>query len=52
MQSLVKYDLVYCRLEEEGVLTDCSIKTMEPDEILDFDFCSTNVVNKIIIKVW
>ncbi|XP_041377028.1 cell cycle checkpoint protein RAD1-like [Gigantopelta aegis] len=37
-------------LEEEGVLTDCSIKTMEPDEILDFDFCSTNVVNKIIIK--
>lgn len=39
------------RLEEDGVLTDCSIKTMEPDEVLDFDFCSTNVVNKIIMKV-
>ncbi|CAG5129579.1 unnamed protein product [Candidula unifasciata] len=37
-------------LEEEGVLTDCSLKTLEPDEVLDFDFCSTNVVNKIIMK--
>ncbi|XP_046562563.1 cell cycle checkpoint protein RAD1-like [Haliotis rubra] len=37
-------------LEEEGVLTDCSIKTLEPDEVLDFDFCSTNVINKIIMK--
>lgn len=39
------------RLEEDGVLTDCSLKTLEPDEVLDFDFCSTNVVNKIIMKV-
>ncbi|WAR02993.1 RAD1-like protein [Mya arenaria] len=37
-------------LEEDGVLTDCSIKTLEPDEVLDFNFCSTNVVNKIIMK--
>lgn len=37
-------------LEEDGVLTDCSIKTLEPDEILDFNFCSTNVINKIIMK--
>jgi len=37
-------------LEEDGVLTDCSIKTLEPDEVLDFDFCSNNVVNKIIMK--
>ncbi|XP_064612700.1 cell cycle checkpoint protein RAD1-like [Liolophura sinensis] len=37
-------------LEEEGVLTDCSIKTLEPDEVLDFNFCSTNVINKIIMK--
>ncbi|KAK7481563.1 hypothetical protein BaRGS_00027212 [Batillaria attramentaria] len=37
-------------LEEEGVLTDCSLKTLEPDEVLDFDFCSTNVINKIIMK--
>ena len=40
-----------CSLEEDGVLTDCSIKTLEPDEVLDFNFCSTNVVNKIIMKV-
>ncbi|CAI9724798.1 cycle checkpoint RAD1-like [Octopus vulgaris] len=37
-------------LEEDGVLTDCSIKTMEPEEVLDFDFCTENVVNKIIMK--
>ncbi|XP_005100665.1 cell cycle checkpoint protein RAD1 [Aplysia californica] len=37
-------------LEEDGVLTDCSLKTLEPDEVLDFDFCSDNVVNKIIMK--
>ncbi|KAH9502366.1 ssDNA endodeoxyribonuclease [Bulinus truncatus] len=37
-------------LEEDGVLTDCSLKTLEPDEILDFDFSSANVINKIIMK--
>nr|QIC49982.1 cell cycle checkpoint protein RAD1 [Actinia equina] len=37
-------------LEEGGVLTDCSIQTEEPDEILDFDFSSANVLNKIIMK--
>ena len=31
------------------MLTDCSINTMEADETLDFDFCSANVVNKIIM---
>ncbi|KAI8513466.1 PREDICTED: cell cycle checkpoint protein RAD1-like [Branchiostoma belcheri] len=37
-------------LEEGGVLTDCSIKTMEPDEMLDFGFSSANVENKVIMK--
>ncbi|XP_039203798.1 cell cycle checkpoint protein RAD1 [Crotalus tigris] len=37
-------------LEEGGVVTVCKIKTQEPEEILDFDFCSTNVVNKIILQ--
>lgn len=39
------------RLEEGGVLTDCSIQTQEPDETLDFDFSSAEVLNKIIMKV-
>ena len=39
------------RLEEGGVLTDCSIQTQEPDETLDFDFSSADVLNKIIMKV-
>ena len=43
--------MILCRLEEGGVVTDCSIQTQEADETLDFDFTSTNVVNKIIMKV-
>ena len=43
--------MILCRLEEGGVVTDCSIQTQEADETLDFDFTSTNVVNKIILKV-
>lgn len=39
------------RLEEGGVLTDCRIQTKEPDETLDFDFLSGNVLNKVILKV-
>jgi len=37
-------------LEESGVVTDCRLKTMEPSDILDFDFNSTNVCSKIIMK--
>ncbi|PKK19919.1 RAD1 checkpoint DNA exonuclease, partial [Columba livia] len=37
-------------LEEGGVVTVCKINTQEPDELLDFDFCSTKVVNKIILQ--
>ena len=33
------------------MITDCFIQTEEPDEILDFDFKSQNVVNKIIMQV-
>ena len=38
------------RLEESGVLTDCSIQTQDADEVLDFDFSSANVVNRVIMK--
>ncbi|KAK2145826.1 hypothetical protein LSH36_655g01043 [Paralvinella palmiformis] len=37
-------------LEENGVLTDCSLTTQDPEETLDFNFSSTNVINKIIMK--
>ena len=42
---------VFYRLEEGGILTDCSIQTQEPDETLDFDFSGADVLNKIIMKV-
>lgn len=38
------------RLEEGGVITDCSIKTSESEEILDFNFSAANVLNKIILR--
>lgn len=34
-------------LEEGGVVTVCKINTQEPEEPIDFDFCSTNVTNKV-----
>uniref|UniRef100_A0A2K6EF01 Cell cycle checkpoint protein RAD1 n=1 Tax=Propithecus coquereli TaxID=379532 RepID=A0A2K6EF01_PROCO len=37
-------------LEEERAVTVCKINTQEPEETLDYDFCSTNVTNKIILQ--
>lgn len=34
-------------LEEGGVVTVCKINTQEPEEPVDFDFCSNNVTNKV-----
>lgn len=48
---IILHVLFIRRLEEGGVLTDCSIQTQEPDETLDFDFSSADVLNKIIMKV-
>ena len=44
------HPVFFFSLEESGVLTDCSIQTQDADEILDFDFCSANVVNKVIMN--
>ncbi|XP_065333164.1 cell cycle checkpoint protein RAD1-like [Cloeon dipterum] len=37
-------------LEEEDVVTDCSIRTLEVEELANFDFTSDDVINKIILK--
>eukprot|EP00112_Aurelia_sp_Birch-Aquarium-sp1_P012741 Seg2683.2 transcript_id=Seg2683.2/GoldUCD/mRNA.D3Y31 product="Cell cycle checkpoint protein RAD1" protein_id=Seg2683.2/GoldUCD/D3Y31 len=37
-------------VEDAGILTDCSIKTQEPEDLLDFDFSGEDVENKIIMK--
>ncbi|KAG8235409.1 hypothetical protein J437_LFUL018628 [Ladona fulva] len=37
-------------LEEGGVITDCSLKTQEPNEIMDFGFTNSNILNKIILR--
>ncbi|VDN12145.1 unnamed protein product [Dibothriocephalus latus] len=38
-------------LEDNGVVAECNIKTMDALQILDFDFSSSKVTSKIIIKV-
>ncbi|KJE88684.1 cell cycle checkpoint protein [Capsaspora owczarzaki ATCC 30864] len=37
-------------LEEGGVFADCDLRTLEPDDILDFAFNSFGVHNKLIVK--
>ncbi|KAJ8261417.1 hypothetical protein COCON_G00171400 [Conger conger] len=37
-------------LEEGGVVTVCKINTEEPEDPIDFEFCSTNVTNKVILQ--
>ncbi|KAL7300557.1 cell cycle checkpoint protein RAD1 [Trichogramma pretiosum] len=36
-------------IEEDGVVVDCSLKTQEPDEILDFDLDPETVINKVLL---
>lgn len=43
--------MVYCvRLEEEGIITDCSLRTMTDCETLEFDITDADVICKIILK--
>ncbi|CAK9303550.1 unnamed protein product [Gordionus sp. m RMFG-2023] len=37
-------------LEENGVTTDCSIKTQEYEDVMEYDFLNIDIVNKIIFK--
>lgn len=39
-------------LEEGGVVTVCKINTQEPEEPIDFEFCSANVTNKVYFSVF
>lgn len=38
-------------LEEGGVVTVCKINTQEPEEPIDFEFCSSNVTNKVCLCI-
>ena len=37
-------------MEEDGVITNCTIKTLTAEEILDFNFDHSNVLNKVILR--
>ena len=37
-------------IEEEGIITECSLKTQEPDELLNFNLEEENVLNKIVLQ--
>lgn len=36
-------------IEEDGVIVDCSLKTREPEDILDFNMEPESVVNKVLL---
>lgn len=33
----------YISLEENGVMTECNLKTQDADDVLDFNFCNTGL---------
>ncbi|XP_076760698.1 cell cycle checkpoint protein RAD1 isoform X1 [Xylocopa sonorina] len=37
-------------IEEDGVIIDCSLKTQDPDELLDFHLDSESVLNKVVVQ--
>lgn len=37
-------------IEEDGIITDCSLKTQDPDELLDFHLEAENVLNKVVLQ--
>ncbi|XP_032664066.1 cell cycle checkpoint protein RAD1 isoform X2 [Odontomachus brunneus] len=37
-------------IEEDGIITDCSLKTLEVDTLLDFHLETENVVNKVVLR--
>ncbi|XP_076675991.1 cell cycle checkpoint protein RAD1 isoform X1 [Andrena cerasifolii] len=43
-------DPVTVLIEEDGIITDCSLKTQDPDELLDFHLEAENVLNKVVLQ--
>jgi cell cycle checkpoint protein len=37
-------------LEEEGVLTDCSIRTLNLEDLMSFELSADSAINKVIIR--
>ncbi|KYM89449.1 Cell cycle checkpoint protein RAD1 [Atta colombica] len=37
-------------IEEDGIITDCSLKTLEVEELLDFHLDTENIVNKVVLQ--
>ncbi|KAL5109990.1 Cell cycle checkpoint protein RAD1 [Taenia crassiceps] len=47
--AILGLSLCLC-LEDSGVVAECNIKTMDALEVLDFDFTSSQLISKVIIK--
>ncbi|XP_018299916.1 cell cycle checkpoint protein RAD1 [Mycetomoellerius zeteki] len=37
-------------IEEDGIITDCSLKTLEVEELLDFHIETEDIVNKVVLQ--
>lgn len=40
------------RLEEGGVVTDCRMRTLHFDPILDYDICTENVIGRCFVVMY
>ena len=38
-------------LEDNGIITECNIKTLETDQLVNFEFDFDKIVNRVIMKV-
>lgn len=47
---LIKLLSIWFSLEEEGIITDCSLKTMGDCDILDFEIVNSEVVCRVILR--
>lgn len=41
---------MWLSLEEEGIITDCSLKTMGDCDVLDFEMVNSDVICKVILR--
>lgn len=48
--ALQAHLLNFHRLEESGVITDCRIRTLNFEPILDYDIGSANIIGRIIMS--
>ena len=51
LSDVLIWRFCFLSLEENGIITECNIKTLETESMVNFEFDFDKVVNKVIMKV-